>query len=46
MSARTLSILGVTGSIGQSTIRVIEEMRGADHQLAEDVDLLRRLLET
>ena len=27
-------------------VRVIEEMRGADHQLAEDVDLLRRLLET
>lgn len=35
MSARTLSILGVTGSIGQSTIRVIEEMRaqGAEFEL-------------
>lgn len=27
-------------------VRVIEEMRGADHQLAEDVELLRRLLES
>ncbi len=26
-------------------VRVIEEMRGTDHQLAEDVELLRRLLE-
>ena len=35
MSARTLSILGVTGSIGQSTIRVIEEMRahGAEFEV-------------
>ena len=27
-------------------VRVIEEMRGTDHQLAEDVNLLRRLLES
>mgnify|MGYP001224390436 FL=1 len=33
MSARTLSILGVTGSIGQSTIRVIEEMRAQGAEL-------------
>lgn len=33
MSARTLSILGVTGSIGQSTIRVIEEMRAQGSEL-------------
>ena len=35
MSARTLSILGVTGSIGQSTSRVIAEMRahGAEFEV-------------
>jgi len=27
-------------------VRVIEEMKGADHQMAEDVELLRRLLES
>jgi chromosomal replication initiator protein len=27
-------------------VRVIEEMKGTDHQLAEDVELLRRLLES
>ena len=27
-------------------VRVIEEMRGTDHQLSEDVELLRRLLES
>ena len=27
-------------------VRVIDEMRGNDHQLAEDVELLRRLLES
>ncbi|MBC7770208.1 MAG: 1-deoxy-D-xylulose-5-phosphate reductoisomerase [Phycisphaerales bacterium] len=28
MSARSVSILGVTGSVGQSTLHVIEELRG------------------
>lgn len=28
MTARSLSVLGVTGSVGQSTLRVIEELRG------------------
>lgn len=28
MTARTVSILGVTGSVGQSTLNVIEELRG------------------
>ncbi|MGD9982387.1 MAG: 1-deoxy-D-xylulose-5-phosphate reductoisomerase [Hyphomonadaceae bacterium] len=31
---RTVSILGVTGSVGQSTIQVIEELRGQGHQIA------------
>ncbi len=30
---RTVSILGVTGSVGQSTIQVIEELRGQGHDL-------------
>ena len=29
---RSVSILGVTGSIGQSTIQVIEELRGQGHE--------------
>lgn len=32
-SPRTLSILGVTGSVGQSTVQVIEELRGQGHVL-------------
>ncbi|MGE0530471.1 MAG: 1-deoxy-D-xylulose-5-phosphate reductoisomerase [Hyphomonadaceae bacterium] len=30
---RSVSILGVTGSVGQSTIQVIEELRGQGHEL-------------
>lgn len=30
---RSISILGVTGSVGQSTIQVIEELRGQGHDL-------------
>lgn len=33
-SARTVSILGVTGSVGQSTIQVIEELRAQGAQIA------------
>lgn len=33
MSARRLSILGVTGSVGQSTLQVIEELRGQGSEL-------------
>ena len=31
---RTVSILGVTGSVGQSTIQVIEELRGQGRDFA------------
>ncbi|HVY84830.1 MAG TPA: 1-deoxy-D-xylulose-5-phosphate reductoisomerase [Caulobacterales bacterium] len=34
MSARSVSILGVTGSIGRSTIDVIEELRGQGEEIA------------
>ena len=33
MTARTLSILGVTGSVGQSTLQVIEELRSQGQEL-------------
>jgi len=33
VSARRLSILGVTGSVGQSTLQVIEELRGQGSEL-------------
>lgn len=33
MTARTVSILGITGSIGQSTLRVIEEVRAQGHEI-------------
>ena len=34
MTGRRLSILGVTGSVGQSTVQVIEELRGQGHEIA------------
>lgn len=33
MSARTISILGVTGSIGRSTLQVVEELRAAGREI-------------
>lgn len=33
MSGRTVSILGVTGSVGQSTLRVIEEVRAQGQEI-------------
>jgi len=32
-NGRSVSVLGVTGSVGQSTIRVIEELRGQGHEI-------------
>jgi len=34
VTARTISILGVTGSVGQSTLQVIEELRGQGADIA------------
>ena len=34
MSARTVSILGVTGSVGRSTLQVIEELRAQGSEIA------------
>jgi 1-deoxy-D-xylulose-5-phosphate reductoisomerase len=53
-AGRSVSILGVTGSVGQSTLRVIEELRAqgldlaveavsANHNLAALVDACKRL---